>query len=96
MSAKQVIEQKTIETEAPINEWFELSYAQFLTIPRLAMQSMSIEWQRKMAELLRELDLTLDWRPKSGRYWVRLRDSNGKFSRPEHCNYRHGKIKELK
>ena len=52
---------------SPINEWFELSYAQFLTVPRLVMESMPGRWQKEMAELLTEMDATFDWRPKNGR-----------------------------
>lgn len=36
--------------------WFELSYASFLTMPRIIMESMSDEWQGKMADLLNEVD----------------------------------------
>jgi hypothetical protein len=36
--------------------WFGLSYAAFLTIPRVLMHAMSDEWQGKMAELLKEYD----------------------------------------
>ena len=41
--------------------WFNLSYAQFLTVPRLVLESMPPEWQRKMAALLREMDATFDF-----------------------------------
>ena len=75
---------------SPINEWFELSYAQFLTVPRLVMESMPIEWQEKMAELLKEMDDAFDWRPEEGRYWVRLRDSKGRFSPAPLYDYRRG------
>ena len=61
----------------PIHDWFELSYASFLTIPRLVMQSMPVAWQRRMVALLEDLDATFDWRPARGRYWVRLRLAQG-------------------
>lgn len=80
----------------PISLWFELSYAQFLTVPRVVMQSMPIEWQRKMALLLAEMDETFDWRPTEGRYWVRLRDGRGRFSEPPLCDYRHVNIDHLR
>lgn len=54
--------------------WWELSYAQYLTIPRSVMQSMPDEWQDKMAALLNELDERIEWRPKQGCYKVELRD----------------------
>lgn len=46
--------------------WFELLYAEYLTIPRSVLQSMPDEWQSKMASLLEDLDGTIDWRPKDG------------------------------
>lgn len=36
--------------------WFGLSYASFLTLPRVLMHEMPDEWQAKMAALLREYD----------------------------------------
>ena len=38
--------------------WFELSYASFLTLPRVLMHEMPDKWQAKMATLLREYDDT--------------------------------------
>jgi len=73
-----------------INLWFELSYAHYLTVPRLVLESMPLEWQQKMAELLFEMDETFDWRPKEGRYWVRLKDSNGRFTAAPLSDYRRG------
>jgi hypothetical protein len=80
----------------PISSWFELSYAQFLTVPRLVMESMPLGWQRKMAALLQEMDDTFDWRPKGGRYWVRLRDAPGRFTDAPLNDYRHGSCEHLR
>lgn len=81
-----------------VHDWFELTYAEFLTIPRLVMQSMPPAWQRQMVGLLKELDDTFDWRPENGRYWVRIRDDKGRFHAPDHdiCNYRHGNVEHLR
>lgn len=76
--------------------WFELSYAQFLTVPRLVMESMPDEWQDKMAALLEELDDTFDWRPRSGKYWVRLKDAQGRFADAPLNDYRHGSCEHLR
>jgi hypothetical protein len=46
-----------------IHTFFELSYAQYLSIPRSVLQSMPQEWQVKFVALLDELDETIDWRP---------------------------------
>lgn len=65
--------------ESPIHGWFELTYAQYLTIPRSVMEAMPLEWQERMVKCLEELDGTFDWRPKEGRYWCRLKDGQGRF-----------------
>lgn len=43
------------EREA-IHEWFSLSYASFLVLPRTLLQSMPDEWQGQFVALLREYD----------------------------------------
>ncbi|MFA6271093.1 MAG: hypothetical protein WC657_07870 [Candidatus Paceibacterota bacterium] len=82
--------------EESLSLWFELSYAQFLTVPRLVMESMPAEWQNKMAALLQEMDETFDWRPSEGRYWVRLKDDNGRFMEAPLNDYRHGSCEHLR
>jgi hypothetical protein len=57
----------------PIHNWFSLSYAQYLTIPRSVLQSMPQEWQRRFVKCLEQLDETIDWRPDEGTYHVELR-----------------------
>lgn len=37
-------------------QWFGLSYASWLTIPRVLMHAMPDDWQRQMAALLRQWD----------------------------------------
>lgn len=75
----------------PIHGWFELSYAQYLTIPRSVLQSMPREWQAKFARLLDQLDETIDWRPKEGRYWVGLKDERGRFVHDPLMDYERGR-----
>lgn len=80
-----------------LHTWWELSYAQYLTIPRTAMQSMPDKWQGKMAALLNELDERLDWRPEQGCYWVRLKDYEGRFMHDPLADYQRGRRRiELK
>ncbi len=62
-----------------IHDWFELTYAQYLTIPRSVLQSMPLDWQVKFVELLDELDEQMDWRPNDATYWVLLRGWDGRF-----------------
>jgi len=70
--------------------WWELSYAQYLTIPRSVIQEMSIEWQDKFAKLLEELDDTIDWRPEDTTYYCMLRDNEtGRFRTDAIREYRH-------
>lgn len=71
-----------------ISAWFELTYAQYLTVPRSILEAMPAGWQARMAECLQELDETFDWRPKEGRYWCRLKDGNGRFVDDPLMNYR--------
>lgn len=84
------------ESDEPIHLWFELSYAQYLTVPRSIMEAMPIEWQRKMALLLEELDDTYAWRPNEGRYWVRLKNDKGHFVHDPLMEYRHPKADYIK
>lgn len=91
-----MIEHNEVFHEPPLNEWFELSYAQFLTVPRLVLESMPYEWQLQMKQLLTEMDTTFDWRPAKGRYWVKLRDDNGRFTDAPLADYRRGNIQHLR
>jgi hypothetical protein len=77
-----------IDFDCPIHDWFELSYAQYLTIPRTVLEQMPKEWKTKFALLLDQLDETLDWRPSEGRYWVALKDSKGRYKKDKFANYR--------
>lgn len=46
--------------------WFGLSYASFLTLPRVLMNAMHDEWQGKMADLLNEYDEAFPHQPHIG------------------------------
>jgi hypothetical protein len=75
----------------PIHLWFELTYAQYLTIPRSVLQSMPQGWQARMVACLEELDATIDWRPAEGRYWVELRDAKGRIRSDPLKDYERGR-----
>lgn len=79
------------ETDEPIHLWFELSYAQYLTIPRSVLQSMPLGWQKRFVKCLEELDELIDWRPKEGRYWVQLKDGKGRYVNDEFQDYERGR-----
>lgn len=79
------------EDMEPVHLWFELTYAQYLTIPRSLLQSMPQEWQSRFVRCLEELDSAFDWRPEQGRYWVRLKDDNGRFVQDPLMDYERGR-----
>ncbi len=79
--------------EDPIHLWFELSYAQYLTVPRSVLQSMPHEWQERFVKCLEELDEKIDWRPEEGRYWVQLKDSKGRYVHDTLMDYQRGRRK---
>lgn len=80
-----------------LNVWFGLSYASFLTLPRVFMQEMPVEWQDKMADLLNEYDDVFVNQPDIGTR-VQCTDNRGKLiSTPEWMiNYRHPNRESLK
>lgn len=75
----------------PVHSWFELSYAQYLTVPRSVLQSMPVEWQQRLVACLEELDEQIDWRPKEGRYWVKLKDDRGRYVEDPLMDYQRGR-----
>jgi hypothetical protein len=75
----------------PIHNWFELTYAQYLTVPRSVLQSMPVAWQRRFVQCLEELDELIDWRPASGRYWVQLKDRHGRYVSDPFMDYERGR-----
>ena len=91
---------KIYEADCPIHAWFELSYAHWLTVPRIIMEAMPRKWREDMARLLHELDHTFDWRPGEGRYWVGFKGPDGRFARwPTSLErlgtYRHPNLAEI-
>jgi len=78
-------------SDGAVHEWFELTYAQYLTIPRSVLQSMPHEWQERFVRCLCELDDAIDWRPKDGQYWVRLKDGEGRYVRDPFMDYQRGR-----
>lgn len=71
--------------------WFGLSYASFLTMPRVLMQEMPDEWQSKMADLLDEYDHTFDTSKVVDGTKVLAVDDRNKFIKWPYdmLNYRH-------
>ena len=72
-----------------INEAFGLSYANYLVIPRLALESMPEAWQRRFVAMIEDVQERYDFEPPRG-YRVHATDKRGRFVRDEWSDYRHG------
>lgn len=79
--------------------YFGLTYASFLTLPRACMHEMPDEWQAKMAELLHEWDAAWDNVPEEFGVGFQVRASRGGgrlVPMPEILvNYRHPDSKTI-
>lgn len=75
--------------------WFGLSYAGWLTLPRVLMHEMPDEWQSKMADLLSEWDEAYPNQPDLQTQV--LCKKNGKYIKTPHylTNYRHPDYLEI-
>ncbi len=49
-------EANDIRCESPLHQWFGLSYASWLTLPRVFICAMPDDWQAKMKDLLLEYE----------------------------------------
>ena len=67
------------DVEDPIHQWFELTYASYLVLPRSILQSMPKEWQARMVACLTELEKVYGSVPEHGTYHVYLKDIRGRF-----------------
>lgn len=68
---------KMVSDHEAIHEWFSLSYANYLVVPRSVLQSMPDEWQARFVECLEEMDKAfghLDWPTYDVRALVRSPD----------------------
>lgn len=77
----------------PIHTWFNLTYANYLCLPRSVLQSMPQKWQAEFCELLDELHESfghLDWPT----YRVNAVDSStGRFKKDPIPHYRRGRTR---
>lgn len=73
----------------PIHDWFELSYSSYLVIPRLALQEMPVDWQRRLVALLDEAEAGGMATPSD--YTVQRR-INGRFRRDPWADYRRSSV----
>lgn len=75
--------------DGPIHAAFGLGGCAYHVVPRIALQSMPIWWQRLFVWLVSML-------PQTPEYVCQLRDNKGRFGQPDPwANYRHGDIQEI-
>ncbi len=81
-----------IEEKEHIHEFFELSYANYLVLPRSVLQSMPVDWQEKFVTLLEKIPEVIaeNFEPEGG-YEVKARDSEGRFITDSYSNYERGR-----
>jgi hypothetical protein len=73
-----------------IHDWFNLTYASYLVVPRSVLQSMPKEWQCKFISLLDEMNETIEW-DEVGNYTVQMRNDEGKFIEDPYRDYQRGR-----
>lgn len=77
-------------------DWFGLSYSSFLVLPRIALQSMSEEWQDKFFKLVNEIEEELEFpEDYTGQYTISMRRGN-KFVKNPFPHYRHNNLPKKK
>lgn len=81
-----------LENEEPIHEYFGLSYANYLVLPRSVLQSMPEDWQEKFVSLLKQIPEVIaeDFEPEGG-YDVRAKDASFCFVTDSYSNYERGR-----
>ena len=77
--------------DGPIHLWFNLTYASYLVISRVLLQSMPVEWQARFVACLEEVRQAFpEEADATPNYAVFVRGDNGRLSveREEMRNYR--------
>ena len=74
-----------------IHQWFELSYASYLVLPRSVMQSAPPEWQRRFVACLNELEEMFGRVPERGIYSITLKGQDGFFIEDPLKDYERGR-----
>jgi len=76
-----------------IHEAFGLSYASYLVIPRLVLQSMPEDWQVRFVAMIDECHERFDF--DTLMYTVSARTKDGQYVTDPLRDYRHGHIEEV-
>lgn len=69
------------ESSEPVHEYFELTYAQFIVLPRTVLQSMPTWWQQEFVRLMRKYDEAREGLPQEMQD-VEHRVQAGQWCRP--------------
>ena len=78
-------------------DWFGLSYASWLTLPRVLRHEMPDEWQSKMSDLLREYDEHWDFSGIESGTRVQLTEGGNLIKTPDWLkNYRHPELRMIR
>lgn len=78
----------------PIHEYFGLSYASYLVLPRSVLQSMPVEWQQRFVGCLKELGQMFDRPlPLEGTYYVRVKADIGRYLEDPLQDYERGRYR---
>lgn len=78
-------------SNAPIHEWFGLSYAGYLVIPRSVLQSLPGETQLDLIDILDEANKIFGWSKTADGYRVQPVDEKGKFTEDSLGDYERGR-----
>ncbi len=81
------------QLDGAIHNWFELSYASYLVLPRTLLQSMPLQWQEDFVAHLEEMERLLpDWPGPDCSIEVHLRnDQTGLFVMDPMRDYERGR-----
>ena len=82
---------KELYQDGAIHGWFELTYANYLVLPRSILQSAPLEWQERFVKCLEGLENLFGTVPEEGTYNVQIRDKNGRFVHDPLSNYERGR-----
>lgn len=74
-----------VYVESPVHAAFGLTYSAYFCVPRLVLEHMPLDWQRKFLALMKDL-------PDTPTYSVQRVGENGKFVKDDLRDYRRGTI----
>ena len=81
------------EDHEPIHLWFNLTYANYLTLHRSLLQSMPEEWQHRFVRCLVELADAFEHVEQAPVLTVSARDRDGKFIKDPIPHYNRGRTR---